>query len=61
MSRFTDPTPSTPKCNRKFEILIVEIFSLEQKPNKIYTNKSNCVSPRKQPHFFFQTKTFSFV
>ena len=46
------PHPSTPKGNSKFEILLVEIFSLKEKSNKIHTAiKSNYVSPTKQRPF----------
>ena len=45
------PHPSTPKGNSKFEILLVEIFSPKEKPNKIHTAIKSNVSPTKQRPF----------
>ena len=55
--------PLAPKGNSKFEIALVKIFSLKQKPNKITATieKINFCVSRRTASFFLKTKTSSFV
>ena len=55
--------PLAPKGNSEFEIALVKIFSLKQKPNKITATieKINFCVSRRTASFFLKTKTSSFV
>ena len=55
--------PSAPKRNTKFEILIVKIFSLKQKSNKIAATlqKINFCVSKGTALFFLKAKISSFV